>query len=178
MSETNKKSKLNMKKIHLPMKGDELTELKNQMLRVQADFDNYRKRTQKEKEEFGSYLNTDLILRIIPVMDNFQLALKHLPKELEGNNWAAGIFHIERQLEQILGDEGVQKIQSVGQVFDPHQHEAIEEVPSELPEHTIVEEVLAGYRLKDRVVRPSKVKVSAGNNKNLKEELNEGDQNE
>jgi molecular chaperone GrpE len=159
MVEINKKLKI--KKTKMP-KVDDVAELKGQMIRIQADFDNYRKRTQKEKEEFGSYLNADLILRIIPVMDNFQLALKHLPPELVGNNWAAGIFHIERQLEQILGDEGVQKIQSIGQPFDPHQHEAIEEISSELPKHTVAEEVLAGYRLKDRVVRPAKVRVSAG----------------
>ena len=148
-----------------PKKADELAEIKGLMLRVQADFDNYRKRTQKEKEEFGAYLNTDLILRIIPVMDNFQLALKHLPKELEGSAWVQGIFHIERQLEQILADEGVQKINPVGQSFDPHSAEAVEEVPSELPVHTVTEEVMSGYRLKDKVIRPAKVKVSRGKSK-------------
>jgi molecular chaperone GrpE len=150
------------KKIKVDKKSEELAELKGLLLRTQADFDNYRKRTQKEKEEFGTYLNTDLILRIIPVMDNFQLALKHLPKELEGNGWVSGIFHIERQLEQILSDEGVQKIATTGLLFDPHSHEALEEVESDLPEHTITEELLAGYRLKDRVIRPAKVKVSRG----------------
>lgn len=161
-----------IKKTKAQKKVDELTEIKGLLLRVQADFDNYRKRTQKEKEEFGAYLNTDLILRIIPVMDNFQLALKHLPRELEGNSWANGIFHIERQLEQILTDEGVQKITTVGQKFDPHLHEAIEEVPSELPQHTITEEVLAGYKIKERVIRPAKVKVSNGLIKGRKGQLN------
>jgi molecular chaperone GrpE len=139
--------------------------LENALIRLQADFENYRRRTQKEKEEFGTYLNTDLILRMIPVMDNFQLALRHLPKEFEGNAWAQGIFHIERQLEQILADEGVQRIPTIGQKFDPHLHEAIEEVTSESPPHTIVEEMSNGYKLKDRVIRPAKVKVSKGNGK-------------
>lgn len=155
-----KKPKVPSKKTN---KKDELAEIKGLMLRIQADFDNYRKRTQKEKEEYGSYLNTDLILRIIPVMDNFQLALKHLPKELEGDNWVQGIFHIERQLEQILADEGVQKVAALGQSFNHQEHEAIEEVESEAPPETVVEEVLAGYKLKDKVIRPAKVKVSKGN---------------
>lgn len=143
------------------IKKDEVAELKSLLLRTQADFDNYRKRTQKEKEEFATFLNTDLILRLIPVLDNFKLALKHMPQELENNNWAAGIFHIERQLEQILEDEGVQQVLASGQ-FDPNLHEAIEEVESEKPPGEIAEVVLAGYKLKDKVIRHAKVKVSRG----------------
>lgn len=142
------------------LKIDEVSELKDQLLRVQADFDNYRKRTQKEREEFGQYLNTDLILRLIPTLDNFQLALKHLPKELENDNWVQGIWHIEKQLEQTLADEGVQKIPTQGQNFDHNLHEAIEEVESDLPEGQITEEILSGYKLKDKVIRHAKVRVS------------------
>jgi len=140
-------------------KVDELAEAKNQLLRVQADFDNYRKRTQKEKEEFGQYLNTDLLMRIIPTLDNFKLALKHLPKELEGNSWVQGIWHIEKQLEQTLSEEGIEEISTQGQKFDHNLHEAIEEVPSDLPEGEITEEILKGYKLNNKVIRHSKVKV-------------------
>lgn len=141
-------------------KTDELTELRNQLLRTQADFDNYRKRTQKEKETFGQFLNTDLILRFIPVLDNFRLALKHLPKELEGNEWVQGIWHIERQLEQVLTDEGVTEIKSIGEVYDHNLHEAIEEVESEVPPGTVTEEIVRGYKQGDRVIRSAKVKIS------------------
>ena len=141
----------------------ELAEAKNLLLRVQADFENFRKRTQNEKEEFSRYANTDLVLRILPVLDNFKLALAHQPKELKENSWAQGIWHIERQLEQILADEGVQKIPTEGQKFDPNLHEAVEEVVSDAPPHQIVEEILAGYILGDKVIRHAKVKVSSGN---------------
>jgi molecular chaperone GrpE len=141
---------------------DELSEMKGALLRVQADFDNYRKRTQKEKEEFGQFLNTDLIARIIPTLDNFKLALKHLPKELEGNEWVKGIWHIERHLEQTLQEEGVTEIISEGMPFDPELHEAIEEVTSGTPPGTITEEILKGYKLNNKVIRHAKVKVSKG----------------
>jgi molecular chaperone GrpE len=142
----------------------ELTEL---VQRIQADFDNYRKRTQKEKDDFAKYLNTDLILRVIPVLDNFQLAANHLPQNLADDNWAKGILHIARQLEQVIYDEGVSKIPTVGVMFDPNLHEAVNEVESDLPPGTIITEILAGYKLQDRIIRHAKVTVS----KNSKKEV-------
>lgn len=143
-------------------KGNELEEIKGLLLRVQADFENYKKRTQKEKEEFGQYLNSDLIMRIIPTLDHFKLALKHLPKELEDNEWVKGIWQIEKQLEQTLSEEGVTEIPSVGAKFDPNLHDAIEEIKSKSPPGQIAEEILKGYKLKDKVIRHAKVKVSKG----------------
>jgi len=142
---------------------DELKEIRSLLLRVQADFDNYRKRTQKEKEEFARYVNTDFILRILPVLDNFKLALMHQPKEIKENSWAEGIWHIERQLEQILTDEDLHEIPTIGQKFDPNLHEAIEEIASEKPPGVIVEELFKGYKLGDKVIRHARVKVSKGN---------------
>jgi molecular chaperone GrpE len=142
------------------VKTNELAETKDMLLRVQADFDNYRKRTQKEKEDYGKYLNTDLVLRILPVLDNFKLALAHQPKEIKGNAWAEGIWHIERQLEQILADEGVEKIPTESQKFDHNLHEAIEEVDSDKPPGEIVETVFTGYKMGDKIIRHAKVKVS------------------
>lgn len=141
---------------------DELAEIRAILQRVQADFENYRKRAQKEKEEFGRYANMDLVMRILPILDNFKLALKHKPKEFQDNGWLEGIGHIERQFEQILADEGVEKIPAIGQKFNPHFHEAVEEVISKKPPGEIVEEALAGYILGERVIRHSKVKVSSG----------------
>lgn len=135
-------------------------ELEDICKRIQADFENYRKRSQKEKEEFGRYANEDLVLRILPVKDNLSLATEHLPKKMRDDNWVRGVLQIEKQLEQILAQEGVEKIESLGRHFDPHLHEAVEEVESERPPGEIVEEVLAGYQLSDKVIRPAKVKVS------------------
>lgn len=151
-----KKMKVQSKK----QKMNEIEEIKTLLLRVQADFDNYRKRTQAEKEDFAKYVNTDLVLRVLPVMDNFKLALKHQPKDLVGHDWAQGIWHIERQLEQIMAEEGLTEIPALGQKFNPHLHEAIEEVISKRPPGEIVEVVIAGYRLGDKVIRHAKVKVS------------------
>lgn len=140
----------------------EVAELKNLLQRLQADFENYRKRTQKEKEEFGRYLNEDLILQILPVLDNFKLAVKHLPKELEQNEWVHGIWHIEKQLEQVLCDQGVSAIGNLGETFDPNLHEAVKEISSKHPEGQIIEVTQTGYRIADRVIRPAKVVVSQG----------------
>jgi molecular chaperone GrpE len=141
-------------------KVDELTEVKTLLLRVQADFDNYRKRTQKEKEDYGKYLNTDLVLRLLPVLDNFKLAIAHQPKEIDSNAWAQGVLHIEKQLEQVMGDEGLVEIQALGKTFNHNLHEAIEEVDSKKPPGEITEVVMNGYTLSDRVIRHAKVKVS------------------
>lgn len=128
--------------------------------RIQADFENYKKRSQKEKEEFASFANTGLILQILPVLDNFRLATKHLPKNLENDNWAQGVLQIEKQLEQIMKDEGVEEIKSVGEKFNPLIHEAMEQLDSDKETGTIIEEVQRGYKLKDKIIRHAKVKVS------------------
>lgn len=135
-------------------------ELENLLKRVQADFENYRKRTQKDQEDYTKYAKADLILQILPVLDNFRLAIIHLPKELEQNAWVTGVRHIETQLEQILQGEGVQEIETIGKQFDHKFHEAVEEVESEKPPGEIVEEVTKGYLLLDKVIRHAKVKVA------------------
>lgn len=135
-------------------------ELENLCMRVQADFENYKKRSQKEREDFSKYANTDLILQILPIIDNFQLATKHLPVEIKDNNWVKGVLQIEKQLEQVLVAEGVTAIEAIGKQFDPYLHEAIEEVPSERPEGEIVEEATRGYRLNDKIIRHAKVIVA------------------
>lgn len=138
----------------------EFEEIKGLLLRVQADFENYRKRTQKEKEELCRYQNTDLLLRIIPVLDNFKLAIAHLPSDMEKNDWVTGVRHIEKQLEQLMTEEGVTEIASKGEKFNPHLHEAVEEVESSVPPGVITEVVRTGYMLGDKVIRCAKVKVS------------------
>lgn len=147
----------------------EVEELKKQaeenhqrFLRAQADFDNFRRRTQKEKEEFAKYASFKLIEQLLPVVDNFDRALAASKGSSDYEALAKGIDMIFRQLEQVLTSEGLQKMEAVGQPFNPEYHQAIMQVESdEYEEGTVVEEVQAGYLLKDKVIRPAMVKVSS-----------------
>jgi len=130
--------------------------------RTQADFQNFRRQSEEDRKKLLKTANANLLLEILPVLDNFQLAAKHVPAEIDSNNWVVGIKQIERQLETILSGEGLNRIETVGSQFDPNLHEAIEHIPSELPAGTITEEVSAGYAFDGMVLRPAKVKVSAG----------------
>lgn len=139
-----------------------VSELSSAWLRAQADFQNFRRQTEEDRKKLIKMASSDLMMEILPVLDNFQLAAKHVPAELESNNWTQGIKQIEKQLENILESEGLTRIQTVGAEFSPHFHEAIEHVVSNQPEGTIIEEISAGYAFGDEVIRPAKVKVSAG----------------
>jgi molecular chaperone GrpE len=130
--------------------------------RNQADFQNYRRQSEMDKQRLIKLANEDLMMEILPVLDNFQLAAKHVPAELEANNWTIGIKQIEKQLENILENEGLHRIETIGTQFDPKSHEAIEHIESDKPENEIVEEILSGYAFGDEVIRPAKVKVSSG----------------
>lgn len=128
--------------------------------RSQADFINYKKQSIKDGVRLINSANSDLIYHLLPVLDNFKLAATHAPKDLENNNWVNGIKQIERQLEIILENEGLEKISSLGEHFNPEIHEAAEEVESDKPEGSVVLEVLPGYKYHDQVLRPAKVKVA------------------
>jgi molecular chaperone GrpE len=130
--------------------------------RCQADFTNYRRQAEEDKKRLIKTANADLMMEIVPVLDNFQLAAKHMPAELETNNWASGIRQIEKQLEDILSNEGLKKIVTVGAQFDPYLHEAVEQTSSDKPEGEIIEEISVGYEFDGKVLRPARVKVSSG----------------
>ena len=130
--------------------------------RTQADFVNYKKQASEDKVKYCRSANGNLVYDLLPVLDNFQLAAKHTPANLENDNWAQGIKQIEKQFEDILGQEGLERIETVGQTFNPGFHEAVEHLESDKPEDEIVEEVLSGYKFDGEVIRPAKVKVSNG----------------
>lgn len=139
----------------------ELEELNQRFLRVAADFDNFKRRTQQEKEDLAKYSTAKLIGELLPVLDNFELALKNPGESADAQNLHKGVEMIYRQLMQALEQAGMTKIEAVGQPFDPNLHEAIMQVPDDsVAEDTVVEELRAGYMLKDRVIRASMVKVS------------------
>ncbi|GAK39616.1 GrpE protein [Paenibacillus sp. TCA20] len=130
-------------------------------LRAQADFDNFRRRTQKEKEDLAKYASMKLITELVPVIDNFERAIATAPANTESDSFAKGVGMIFRQLESVLQAEGLTAMQTVGEAFNPEFHQAIMQVESdEHEEGVVVEEVQKGYMLKDKVLRPAMVKVS------------------
>ena len=141
----------------------ELEGIREKLLLSAADFENAKKRLAREREEFGKFSQENLIRHILPVLDNFERAIGHFKpeeenvKELKGI--VTGIRMVYKQLSEILRNEGLVRIQSVGKPFDPHRHEAVSHVPESGPEDEIVEEVQAGYLLHDRLLRAAKVKV-------------------
>lgn len=139
----------------------QLEELNQRFLRVAADFDNFKRRTAIEKTELMQYSNAKILGEMLPIMDNFQLALNNSSTTPEVENVIKGVDMIYRQLAQVLEQAGMVKIEALGKPFDPNKHEAIMQVQDDsVDEDTIIEELRCGYMLKDRVIRPSMVKVS------------------
>ncbi|MFC4558866.1 nucleotide exchange factor GrpE [Virgibacillus kekensis] len=138
----------------------EKDEAYQRMLRIQAEFDNYKKRSQKEKEAERKYKSQDLITELLPALDNFERALKvEVSEAAEG--FAEGVSMVYRQLKDALKSEGLEEIQSEGQEFDPNLHHAVMQVEEEDKESNIVvEELQKGYTLKNKVIRPAMVKVN------------------
>ncbi|MGF7185480.1 molecular chaperone GrpE [Desulfitispora alkaliphila] len=143
----------------LNAKDKEIEELYTRLQRLQADFENFRRRTKKEKEEFAKYANKSLIEEMLPILDNFERALQ--AEKDENNSFKKGVEMIFNQLIETLKKEGLDMIVSVGKEFDPNYHEAVMRVETdEFDENIIVEEMQKGYIFKEKVVRPSMVKVA------------------
>lgn len=136
--------------------------LYDQLLRRQAEFENYRRRMEREKSELASRARADVVLELLPVYDNFERALSSLEKSsADAQALRQGVELIHKQLKDALTKLGLQPIESVGQTFDPHLHEAVTIEPTdEHEENTVIEEFQRGYKLGDRLLRPSQVKVA------------------
>lgn len=131
----------------------------NRMVRIQADFDNYRKRVAREREELLKYASEHLITGLLPVLDNFDRALA--VKYDDAEKLLAGVEMIKRQLDEVLSGEGLETIPTVGREFDPELHEAVmKENSGEHPDNTIIEELRPGYTLKGKLIRAAMVKVA------------------
>lgn len=139
-------------------------ELTEALQRLQAEFENYKKRQAQESVETMNRAKEMVLSELLPALDNFDLATSHLPAELEGNSWAQGMQYVGQQLTQKLDEMGVKKIVPSGVQFDHNLHEAIEHVASDKPEGIITDVITPGYQIGDRVVRPARVKVSGGIN--------------
>lgn len=138
----------------------EVEETANRHLRLAADFENFKRRARQEQMATIQYGSTEIILRLLPVLDDLRMALDHAPEGVD-EGWLRGVRLTLQKLEEVLAAQGVTPIEAVGTRFDPGLHEAVgHEETSEQPEDTVVEELRRGYRLHDRVVRPSLVKVA------------------
>ena len=140
----------------------ELETLKDRHLRLQADFDNFRKRTQRERSELQVRATGELVEELLPVLDHFELGLRTASAQQADPAVRDGFQMVFDQLRATLRKFGVQPFDASG-VFDPHQHEAVTHVPSaEHPADTIVTQTRCGYRLGDKLLRPAQVVVSSG----------------
>ena len=133
----------------------------DQLLRLRADFDNYRKRVEKELREVSGYGKSDIIVKLLPVVDNFEKAIGTMEAVKENKPIIEGIRLIYRDLLDTMGKEGLKKIESSGKPFDPNLHHAIMMKDTENGEEgMVIEEMQAGYTFEDRVIRPAMVVVT------------------
>ena len=141
----------------------DLDRFRDLALRSQADFENYKKRAAREKDEAIKYANSSLLEKLIAIVDNFELGLEAARAEGEKSPVFSGMSMVLKQLMDFLADSGLQPIDAVGQKFDPNLHEAIAHEPNhEIPEETVIRQTRRGYKMKDRLLRPSSVVVSSG----------------
>ncbi len=136
----------------------------NTLKRLQADFDNYIKRVEKEKEEFTKYSNHKLISKLLTIVDDFEKALDAVKNDTKETS--KGIEMIHNQLNKILQEEGVLPINALGNKLDPYMHEVMDIVDGN-EDDLIVEELQKGYKIKDKVLRPSRVVISKVSDSNL-----------
>ncbi len=142
--------------------------------RAEADFQNYKKRTDQEREELRRFGNVSLIINLLPVIDDFERAFASLDSHLAGLSWFDGMYLIYRKLSQLLENAGVRPIDADGE-FDPRYHEAVAHVDGE--DGKVISVVQRGYKLHDRVLRPAMVVVGKGTKSGMEEENEGGSEN-
>jgi len=134
-----------------------------QALQVErADAVNLRRRHEEELASLRARLKATVVGDLLPVIDNFERALKHVPRDLEDNDYIKGIQAVVKQFEKTLADMGVERIKTVGEPFDPHLHEAVSMEEGDGQDEIVTEELQPGYRLGNDVVRHAMVKVKRG----------------
>ncbi len=140
----------------------ELATVKDQKLRIAAEFENFRRRSVTEKSNWIKNANERLLLEICDIRDNFERGLEAVKNDKNGKSYQQGIELIFQQLENLLKKEGVKKIDATDQEFDPQYHDALAHIPSELEENMIVAVIQNGYMLNDKIIRAARVAVSNG----------------
>jgi len=138
--------------------ANEKSDLQDRLLRLQAEFQNARRRSEKDRAEFAEYAATEAVRALLPIVDDFERALK---AETADKEYAKGMELIYQRLFDSLKKLGLEPMESAGLAFDPHVHHAVEMVESEeLPDHTVIDEYQRGYNFKGRLLRPAMVRVA------------------
>jgi len=127
--------------------------------RTKADYINRERKIEEERERWIKFSNSKLILDFLHLLDGFSQCLKHIPKESKDEKWVQGVTQIKRQFETFLKAQGVEKIKTVGEAFDPNYHEAVDRISSKDFHNIIVGETQTGYKMGERVIRHAKVVI-------------------
>lgn len=135
---------------------DKIAELTHDLQRVQADFENYRKRMEREREEYAKAANRGMVAQLLPILDNFQLALLHKQHE----EFTKAVEMVYAEMYSILEDSGLQQMEALGKPFDPYVHEALLQEESGQEPGTVLEELQKGYLFQGQVLRHAKVKIA------------------
>ena len=157
-----------------PLTAEQIDDLKNRaaradenwerLLRATADLDNYKKRAQREREDAVKFANESLIKKLIPVLDNFEMALAAANQNASAANAQSlqtGVAMILQQLRSALVESGLEEVDAAGKAFDPNLHEAVAQQESaEVPEGNVLQQMRKGYKLRDRLIRPASVVVA------------------
>jgi len=130
-------------------------ELTEHLQRLQAEFDNFRRRTDEDRSKFIDIAKEEIIKELLPLLDNLERATNHLPEELKNNQWAGGITQISKQATETFKNLGIDRIKTIGEKFDPHLHEAVAGEGGE----EIIEELQSGWQLGEKVLRHALVKL-------------------
>jgi molecular chaperone GrpE len=137
------------------------SEYHDKMLRTMADMENLRKKLDRDRKDYINYANREMISELLPVLDNFDRALKSVEKTEESAPYLQGVEMIYKQLEELLKKQGMEEIKALGEPFNPHLHEAVQtEETDSCPEDTILDVILKGYLFRGNMLRPAAVKVS------------------
>lgn len=142
-----------------PKKSDhilnsQVEELTADLKRIHADFINFRRRSEEQRGEIVELVKQDVILQVLPLLDNISRALEHMPKDLQKHSWAAGVAKVAKQSQQTLAQLGIERIKALGEIFDPNIHEAIGGEGEK-----VIQELQPGYKLGSKIIRPAIVKV-------------------
>jgi molecular chaperone GrpE len=158
MSKAAKSSK-NPDKVDVETLERQVGELTEALQRERADAINVRRRSEEERAKMAGFYKALVVRQLLPVIDNMERALKHTPKELEGNDYVKGVEAVAKQFAKTLSELGVERIKTVGEEFDPKYHEAVAMDGGEGALEVVCEELQAGYKLGDEIIRHAMVKV-------------------
>jgi len=140
----------------------DLDRFRDLALRSQADFENYKKRAAREKDDAVKYANSALLQQLVSILDNFELGLAAAKTHGDESPIYSGMVLVQKQLNDLLAENGLEPIEAEGNKFDPNLHEAIAHEPNVSPEGTVIRQARRGYSFKDRLLRPARVVVSSG----------------